>query len=225
MFRIPLTFALALLASACAILYSARPTSGVVVDASTREPIAGAVVTAEWILEGGMEHSRVGTLKIFEVVTDRSGRFEIPGWGPEPAPVNGVLDKFDPVIRILKPGYTPKSFVNEPLGEISERAAKQEHSWLSNGETFEITRFAGSPSNYLEKWEGISLLFNDVLNNGSRCDWKRIPRTVRILEDQRSRAIAQGLRPMFLDVSANKLMERKQCAPFDDFVRAYSAID
>jgi len=72
-------------------------------------------VVAEWILEGGMERSEVGTFKVAEVVSDKTGHSDIPGWGPEPVPREGVLDKFDPVIRILKPGYAPKSFVNEPL--------------------------------------------------------------------------------------------------------------
>jgi len=219
---------LTLLAAGCATSaqrYSAQPTTGTVVDESTKEPVAGAVVVAEWILEGGMERSEVGTFKVAEVVSDKTGHFDIPGWGPEPVPREGVLDKFDPVIRILKPGYAPKSFVNEPFGKIGERARGQDHSWLSKGETFEIARFVGSPGQYLEKWEGLSLLLSNVLDNGSRCDWKRIPKTIRILEDQGRQARAHGLRPMFLDISVKRLLERKQCAPFDDFVRAYSEVD
>jgi hypothetical protein len=212
----------AFLESACALPaanYSARPTTGTVVDASTKEPIAGAVVIAEWILQGGMEHSRVGTFKIFEAVTDKTGRFEIPGWGPEPAAANGVLDRYDPVIRILKPGYAPGGGLNPAPVPIGERAAMQDHSWTSKYETFELARFTGSAVAYQGKWEAIAGLLYDVLNNGSGCDWKRIPRTVRMIEDQTKHPLA-GVGSH--QVSAKQLMERKQCAPFDDFVRAYS---
>jgi hypothetical protein len=215
-----LIFALALFLGSCAVLYSAKPTTGTVIDAGTREPIEGAVVVAEWILQGGMEHSRVGTLKILEVVTDKNGHFQIPGWGPEPAPINGVLDHYDPVIRIFKPGYAPGGGLNPAPLPIGERAAKQDHSWISRVETFQLEKYSGPPASYQNTWEGIYGLLYDVLNNGSGCDWKNIPRTVRILEDQAKQATTMGLRAN--NVSAKRLMERKQCAPFDDFVRAYS---
>ena len=215
-----------LLATACATsqTYLARPTTGTVVDAGTKEPVAGAVVIAEWIVEGGMEHSKVGTFKVIEVATDKAGRFVIPGWGPEARPPNGILDKFDPLITVLKAGYVVTGLVNKPPSKIGERAALQDHSWLSKTEVFEIPKAVGPPRYYVSSWEGLYSRLYGVLDGGALCDWKRLPRTIRILEDQEKLARSQGLRPLY-HLSAKELMERKQCAPFGDFMRAYSEIN
>jgi hypothetical protein len=223
---IPIALITALVLGACAIpplTYSAKPTTGRVVDASTREPVGNAVVVAMWDLEGGMERSTVANFKVFEAVTDSAGHFKIEGWGPEPVPTAGTLDKQDPSVIIFKPGYVPKVFPNTPYPLHREREALEQHNWLSNGETLEVEKSTGPFRYYVPKVEGLYSTFYNVLNNGSRCDWKRIPRTIRFMEDQEKKAEAQGIRTLF-HVSAKELMERKQCAPFDAFDRSYSEV-
>lgn len=78
------------------LTYSAGPTHGTVLDAETKQPIAGAIVVAQWVLEGGMHWGEVGLLKIGESATDESGVFRIEEWGPLPRPSGGVLDGLDP---------------------------------------------------------------------------------------------------------------------------------
>jgi hypothetical protein len=198
--------------------YSARPTWGTVVDAGTKEPVAGALVIAMWQLSGGMEYSHAGTFKISEAI---SNRFEIAGWGPEPAPAAGELNQYDPMVLVYLPGYVPKTFLNKPLPDFHERAKLVEHNWLANGQPLEIEKTTGPFRYYQGRWDGLYSFVYETLNNGSRCEWKHIPKTIRALVDDERYARSQGITPGF-NLSVTDLMKREQCAPFDEFFRTYS---
>src|SRR5690349_1331591 len=91
---------------ACAPLsYTAGPTYATVVDGETKQPVPGAVVVAQWVLEGGMHRDRTGVLIVREAVTDAAGAFRIDGWGPLSRPSEGALDRWDPEIIVFKSGY------------------------------------------------------------------------------------------------------------------------
>src|SRR5689334_6350161 len=68
----------------CALIYKAEAIEGWVVDSETGKPIEGVVVVAHWQLQGGFEGGTpLRELKIFEAVTDHSGHYSFPAWGPE----------------------------------------------------------------------------------------------------------------------------------------------
>ena len=96
--------------------YSAREINAIIVDGETGRPLEGTVVVAQWI------YFRVGLgdsgdaryqLKILEAVTDKEGRFTIPGWGPRLRYPFHYLDDRDPQLSIFKSGYLYKRLFNK----------------------------------------------------------------------------------------------------------------
>src|SRR5690348_13390482 len=64
-----------------ATYYSAEPITAWVVDAETKQPLAGVNVVAHWQLEGGLEGgNNIGQMMVMEAVTDTAGKFSFPAW-------------------------------------------------------------------------------------------------------------------------------------------------
>lgn len=100
-------FALVLFASPsyAGLLYSKPELMGKVIDAKTKEPIAGAVVSAFYEAMPYIDPNHVGTICIhtYETITDENGRFHIPGYSTLIWPLrtdNGMG------LIIYKPGYS-----------------------------------------------------------------------------------------------------------------------
>jgi len=55
------------------------PITGTVVDAETGKPIEGAVVLVEWTIKKGIGDKHTESVKVAEVVTDKDGKFGLPG--------------------------------------------------------------------------------------------------------------------------------------------------
>ena len=135
------TFGLLSLGGCAPPIYFAKATHGTIVDAETKQPIAGAVVYANWDLFdelwGGGSHG-VQSLQVTEVVTDKDGNYLVPGWGPKRRPCFTYLDNSDPYLVILKSGYVPSGFLNAPS-----------NSWVrvseANGRALELNPFSGTP--------------------------------------------------------------------------------
>jgi len=199
--------------------YSSGPTWGQVIDADTGKPISGALIIAHWDTEGGMERSRNGTFKVLEATTDSNGNFSMPAWGPEPASPRGELDAYDPAINIFKPGYTPEFILNGPSGERGKRLDHETHDWRFNGGVRKLHRNSDPPESYAVQVSLITVQLSYVLHRS--CMWKEIPRTIRALEDEEKRELAQGLHPGF-SMRVESLMRRKDCGSLDEFVKIYS---
>jgi hypothetical protein len=64
--------------------HSSEPIEAWVIDAETKKPLEGVIVTANWELTGGWEGSYPkGQMMVMEAVSDANGRFRFPGWGSE----------------------------------------------------------------------------------------------------------------------------------------------
>ena len=135
---------------AFAIEYSAETIEARVVDAQSGAPLEGVIVVAHWQLEGGLEGGNVlGQVNVLETITDASGGFKFPAWGPVPIPrglpANARLKDLDPEMVLFKPGY---KFVH-----------------LQNTKTFEQTRGFGSvvrTSDWNHKTIKMNALFGDT---------------------------------------------------------------
>src|SRR5262245_6707277 len=102
-------------ATACAGLYRSEPIEAQVVDSASGRPVEGATVIANWQLEGGLDSGiPQEQLQILEALTDASGRFRLPGWGPKMAFVGQPRAKW-PQILIFKPGYRHARLSNDGL--------------------------------------------------------------------------------------------------------------
>src|SRR5438309_2927823 len=85
-----------------------------VVDADSGQPVADAVVVADWKLYGGGVghggHHR--SLFAQEAVTGMQGEFTIAAWGPTRRPMFAILDTA-PWLGIFKTGYDHRFLWNE----------------------------------------------------------------------------------------------------------------
>ncbi len=101
--------------------YNSAPIAFTVIDEATREPIAGVAVVAVWRNLWGLDASpAVVDFRVEEAVSDPRGRITIPRWGPRPRKMDSYLDRRDPEIYLLKPGYRFRYADNDgtslPLG-------------------------------------------------------------------------------------------------------------
>jgi hypothetical protein len=123
-------------------IYFAKATHGTIIDAETKQPIAGAVIIANWDLYdelwGGGSHG-VQSMQITEVVTDTEGKYVVPGWGPRRRPLFTHLDDRDPALTAFKSGYVPRGWLN----------TRDRNSWVRvsdwTGRPLELTPFRGTP--------------------------------------------------------------------------------
>lgn len=176
--------AISLVANACGFFspgYSADPITAWVVDAETGKPIEGVSVVASWELLGGMfESQTVGFLKVMETVSDSSGKFSFPGWGPGPMWTLDLLEDGTPVLQFFKSGYSFHSVRN--LGVVQRAPRHMQSSW--NGKTIKLQRFNGSLEDY--SWElDLSLAIHiDFLLSKTDCGWKAIPKFLWAADQQ-----------------------------------------
>ncbi len=181
--------------------YSAEAITATVVDAETKKPLPGVVVTANWQLLGGMEGNYpVGQMNVLETVTDQHGRFTFPAWGPKKRP-KGYLREDDPQLLLFKPGYEyrrlnnyqPRAnavvgrYPNDPVAIEIERqnrgySPNRRSEW--NGKVIEMKRFGGAGEGYARHLGSLSLSW---AYTGSECEWKKIPRMVLASHNQAMR--------------------------------------
>ena len=115
----------AFLAGCGHLIYTGGPYRGRVVDAETKQPLAGAAVLAVWLWEGpGLGHPREGLHDVFEILTDADGEFTIPQ--KTHFSLSGQIG--EPHFTIYYPGYGPfPSFQVQPTGAALD-AAFQKHT-------------------------------------------------------------------------------------------------
>ena len=87
--------------------YTVDPIEAWVVDADTGQPLEGAVVTANWqLVSPGLDTGgrKLHQLEVMETVTDKNGRFFLPGFAKLNPRLLELRDE-DPQILIFKSGY------------------------------------------------------------------------------------------------------------------------
>jgi hypothetical protein len=217
----PLLIAQLASASACAApeMYTAEPIRGRVVDAETREPLAGVIVVAEWQLEGGLMHSDpFEDLEVRETVTGPDGTFHIDGFGPTPIP-KGRLEDNDPRLVLYKVGTEFKILSNRlaPPGHSPTRVGRIPGRSVWNGRTIELKRQApdfGKASRHL-------MLLRTAFQ-GKRCGWRKMPRLLAALVTTATMAENgdQGFRASILR-TLNSLPKNPECGSVEDAIGEY----
>lgn len=195
--------------------YSAEPIEAWVIDAETKQPLEGVIVTANWQLKGGLEGGNpVGQMMVLETVTDRAGRFHFPAWGPLARPREGVLRNEDPLLLLFKPGYRYQGLAN-PLREQPSRASVRSSQW--NGQTIELKRFQGSLKEYAGHLSYLDTRLNTIVRSPD-CDWKKIPRMMAAIVNQGSVFREKGVFNHLLDADS---ISSPQCGSAREFLRDY----
>ena len=167
---------------------SADATDSQVLDAETGRPIEGAVVVAYWEMHRGSfagDSLPCGAASVEEAVTDKDGKFHIPGWGP----IHSSCDmrSFDPFLYVFKSGYGYARVGNYPVDPPFVTSTHSE--W--NGKPIKLKKF---PEMDLSKVGIKSYGANFGLLNGQlgdfivnfpvECNWQKIPNTLRALMAQ-----------------------------------------
>jgi hypothetical protein len=176
--------------AACTASYSARPITAIVVDAETGEPLEGVNVVAQWILHGPTWVS-AGSLEVDEAVTDKDGRFHIPGWGPKEVPGDlprGTRLGNAPKLTFFKGGYSVKNLGNElqpqrlrPDNDIPVRYS----DW--DGKVIKLERFKGSTQDYASSLRSATMFyFQD-------CKWVKFRRYLMAIFREADRLKALGV--------------------------------
>lgn len=158
--------------------YSAEAIEAWVIDADTKNPIEGVVVTANWQLDGGLEgHTPVKQMMILETTTDKNGHFHFPAWGPISRPFNAKLRFQDPQILIFKKYYTYLALENNLVG-LKGRGKHSLRKFDFNRETFEIKIIKSISERDVENFSNL----NDIVEFSTRlpkeCAWKKIPKMI-----------------------------------------------
>lgn len=168
-------------------VYFAKEIHGQVVDAETGRPLEGVVVVARWRLRWisiGEGHTG-GTINTLEAVTDKEGKYFIPGWGPRPRPPLGFLDNLDPELRFLKSNYYPRGVENRLLSYGNHNSSTMRTSeW--DGKVIQLKPFKG------DDWGDYASRLRDLWSSGGSDCLRECPRYVLVLdaESKRIKALA-----------------------------------
>ena len=215
-----LTAALPIAACGGMPVYSASPIEAWVVDAETGKPLEGVVVTANWQLVtgslGGGEIPK-GQLMVMECVTDRNGRLYFEGWTKTNFST-GELRNEDPYIVMFKPAYRFYAFLsNYSPGRIFLGPHRKS---ALGGQIIRLARFTGTLEAYADHLSAYDNLHNVV----DDCEWKRIPRMILALSEERRRIKALNARLVVRvpDISYLEGLSAR-CGSPSDFFRAYRA--
>jgi hypothetical protein len=207
----------ALWLQACAATYSAKPITATVVDAETGEPLEGVNVVAHWVMNDPAWR-RAGDLELMEAVTNKEGKFHIPGWGPKGIPSDlprGTrLGNDDPGLILFKSGYKVDGLSNmlqpnrlRPENDIPVRYS----DW--DGKVIRLEKFKGDLQFYGPP---------GTFGAGIECPWKKVPRFFVALMQERARLDRLGVRSALPTLGhLENSFRNSGCGSAEEFFREY----
>lgn len=175
--------------ASCNPSYSAAALTASVIDADSIEPLEGVIVVADWHLTAG--HGNPGALMLLESVTDHSGTFHFPAWGPK-STSRGCLGNEDPMILLFKEGYHYKVVMN-PFRSTPCDMPTGARTSIYDGKRIEMQRFTGNLSDWKEQLTDASYRIDSVI--AGDCEWRNVPRLLAALEKESERLRAAGITP------------------------------
>ena len=185
--------------------YSAEAIEARVIDAETKQPLEGVIVTANWELRGPATaggSAPIGQLMVLETVTGKDGKFAFPAWGPKRA--RGALLNRDPQLLLFKPGYRYRGLENE-FRDGMELEPIRRSEW--SGRTIEMKPFKGTVGEWAKHFESLN---NDLehiaADQPEECNWKKLPRTIMAVINERKVLEGKGINPHTLPSLDKRLL-------------------
>ena len=156
--------------------YMADAITARVIDADTKRPLEGVIVTANWQLIYSTPGGAVpaGQLMVMESVSDNQGNIHFPAWGPRIA-LLGRLGHRRPQLLLFKPGYRAIGLQNTAGPRITRKSTVRSE-W--DGKTIELKKFEGSFEEYAEHIYSLGSDMDSVLDfarGDKACNWKKTP--------------------------------------------------
>jgi len=218
--RLLMVMVLFLTLPACAgsLTYSAEAIEARVIDADTKQPLEGVVVTANWQLEQGTVGGNVpvGQLMVMETVTDKEGRFSFSAWGPKTARESFLVND-DPQLLLFKSGYDYQRLNNPYSSDRELRLRPMRHS-VWNKRVIVMKAFKGTLDEYARQ---LSFFMTDVRFIEDDCNWKTVPKLIMALQNQKEAFRAAGIIRTFYSVDYLPTNE-SECGSPKDFFRNYA---
>jgi len=190
-------------------VYIGRSGEGTVVDATTGNPVGGAIVVAWWELQSVTAVRR--HLVVKEAVTDESGKFKFEAWGPvRKRPLASFL-RGDPEIIAFKKGYR--------MGYRGGSGGLFNPMRSGPGGTIAIQHFGGSSADYAASLASPSTHF---LFGEEDCLWKEAPQFVVAIDELERQFEREGVRHSLgtlTDIEANAA--RNGCGSVREYLRSH----
>lgn len=170
----------------CTTSYSAEAIEAWVVDEDTGQAVEGVHVVAHWALHFGLEGGQEADLQILETVTDSSGRFFFPAWGPlrvpPELPWDARMQNFDPELIFFKSGYRSRTAFNDRNGPPYSSAGPKLRRSLWNGKRIKLSKFQGTSEAYAS-------MLGSILTGVSwgKCGWTKLPRMALAIDREAKR--------------------------------------
>ncbi len=208
--------------------YSAEAIQAKVIDAKTKNPLEGVIITANWQLEsgnvGGVTY--VGQMMVMETVTDKDGKFYFPAWGPKPLK-KGLLLNHDPQLLLFKPGYRYLALYNTFEDKMYLKPVRHSE-W--NGKTIEMKRFEGNleqyASNIYNLDRDLEFARYGLMGTLEDCEWKKVPQMLVALDRMSQYFDSKGVKlPGWRGGARIRKVtdvgNQGQCGSANDFFRSY----
>jgi hypothetical protein len=230
--RCCLLAAAALALQSCSTTYSGESIEGWVVDADTGKPLDGVVVLSVWeVSEGNLAGTNDGgQIQIQETVTDASGRYFFPAWGPLPLPkkkngwwVDQYIAAEEPGIIYFKADYGFDVRSNDITVERVSGSVR--HSkW--NGKTVPLKALAGRAERVRTLQLADSYLYFAFRLDDETCPWKRIPRmltaVIEATEEFQKRNRPESVTEFSMMLDRESPPGNRRCGSMPDFLKDYS---
>ena len=196
--------------------YSAESIEAKVIDAETKKPLEGVIVTANWQLLGGIEGSYpVGQMQVMETQTGQNGVFHFLAWGPRKRP-KGHLRENDPQLLLFKSGYEYRrlgNYMEASWGKLREPVRRSD--W--HGKTIALKPFKGMMKEYVGH---LSFLMGGLRFIEDDCQWKKTPRMLMALQKQADTFKVLGIVTDIYRVDYLPTDE-KRCGSVKEYFRRY----
>lgn len=227
LFRSALMLTLLIPLQSCAFFtYTALPIQAWVVDEKTNQPLEGVIVVAHWQLKGGLEGGNpVGQMMVMETVTDATGRFYFPGWGPKLRSLKGELKDQSPGILLFKNGYEYQGLQNHTTNKSMQGDLEIPLRSIWDKTTIKLEKFRGTVEAYADHVRSLDN-YLEWARYGEDCEWKQIPAILVALHRMSESFSSQGVKPegWQIGVTIRKVTDvgnQKQCGSASDFFRKY----
>lgn len=158
--------------------HTSAPIRGKIVDAVTKQPLAGVNVMVTWSVYSVTHKHFEGYLEVKEAVTNEKGEFLIEGWGLTENPFSGALTDDEPKMLIFKPWYQEKYLSNSPpdFSKAYDEIAPEQLGFYWDNKTIDL-KPVDDHEKYVAFIGSLQTALIDIYH-GKACDWTKAPRMI-----------------------------------------------